>query len=371
MKSRLFFNLCRSDSASLAAEGRVRAVILDILLLVFLSGCVFGQTWTDIKGMELPPMPAHNDPKLAINAKGVPFIMYDVRSQRNTRALVKFEKGNWIQIGSQGYSGNTFENYWYTFVLDAAGVPYVIYLSDANFQPSRQRLNIIKFQAGAWISVGLSLVMSMTGNASVIVDATGAPYLIYHNFGSDDKPKLSVVKLENNVWVPVGPPSTALEAGGAPSLAMDTSGILYVAYRDSRSSGKLSVMRLEKGAWISVGSPGFSPNRIRSSSLALDASGVPYVAYVSEGNDYKLSVMKYQDGAWNFVGSKIITKTTGIAPSIEITSAGVPYVAHFDYGFGFSGKEFKMIKFDHGSWISVEPEDIYSESVDMPSTLKK
>ena len=56
-------------------------------------------------------------------------------------------------------------------------------------------------------------------------------------------------------------------------------------------------------SWQVVGSPGFSAGRADYTSLAIDGSGVPYVAYQDWGNGGKATVMKYSGGAWATVGS--------------------------------------------------------------------
>ena len=46
-------------------------------------------------------------------------------------------------------------------------------------------------------------------------------------------------------------------------------------------------------SWQVVGSAGFSAGQADYTSLAIDGSGVPYVAYQNGANDYKATVMKY------------------------------------------------------------------------------
>jgi hypothetical protein len=78
------------------------------------------------------------------------------------------------------------------------------------------------------------------------------------------------------------------------SLALDSSGVPYVAYRDGANSNKATVMKYDSGSgWVPVGSAGFSAGQADDTSLALDSSGVPYVAYTDLANGSKATVMKY------------------------------------------------------------------------------
>jgi hypothetical protein len=97
-------------------------------------------------------------------------------------------------------------------------------------------------------------------------------------------------------WQAVG--SAGFSAGRADyvSLAIDGSGMPYVAYRDGGNGYKATVRTYSGGAWTTVGSAGFSAGQADHTSLAIDGSGVPYVAYLDGGNGNKATVMKYSGG---------------------------------------------------------------------------
>jgi len=353
MKSRLFFHFFKTIK-----------IVFPIILSMFASGCVFAQAWTDMKIKGLDPI--SSDPKLIVNFKTGPFIIFnDISLKKNTRAIARFENDNWIHVGPQGVARASYGD---SFALDAAGVPYVTYKNVIN--ADQEKLFVMKLQNGDWVPVGIPIIMHNGGRTAISVGSTGTLYLAYDSYENDGKSKFSVVKLEKDSWIPVGPPiASGMIGGSSPSLALDFFGIPYISYMDTKIIAKLSVIKLENKTWISVGPFGFSSRRILSSSLALDSTGIPYVVYVSD--DYRLSIMKYKEGDWIFVGGQNIAKTSKYAPCIILNSAGVPYVAYMYAGLGLplvpGDLKFKMIKFDENSWVSVGPEEFSSKNTKSPS----
>lgn len=130
-------------------------------------------------------------------------------------------------------------------------------------------------------------------------------------------------------WEQVG--AAGFSAGQAwyTSLAFDSSGTPYVAYRDDANGLKASVMRFNGTAWEQVGTAGFGTGYTSYTSLVLDSSDRPYIAYVEPRNG-AISVMRFNGGSWEQVGAPYFTSTYGLDNQISLAldSSGTPYIAY-------------------------------------------
>jgi len=279
-------------------------------------------------------------------------------------SVAKFEMDAWILVEAQGFSStNVFP---VSLTVNANGIPYVAYkeviLND------NHKLWVMRLEGEDWIPVGPPVILMKNGftHISLALNAAGVPHVAYTEFDRNEH-KLLVMKFEEGIWVPVGPPIYPLNGGGHPSLALSSTGIPYVAYRDLDNRVKLSVVKLEGATWVPVGPPGFSVMTDDSPSLALDAAGVPYVAF--QGDDSRLSVMKYTRGTWAFVGQPDTSLKPGYFPSMMLDAASVPHVAYLQYAS--PGFKFWMKKFERGNWVFVEPPGFSSEKAGQPSSVQK
>lgn len=82
-------------------------------------------------------------------------------------------------------------------------------------------------------------------------------------------------------------------------------------------------------AWVPLGAVGFSSGEASNISMAVDGSGVPYVAYTDAANGNKLSVKKYTSSGWTIVGSEGIS--AGAATDISLVfKDNNPYVLYIE-----------------------------------------
>ena len=149
-------------------------------------------------------------------------------------------------------------------------------------------------------------------------------------------------------WSYVG--SAGFSAGSVAytSLALDSSGVPYVAYRDGANSNKATVMKYDSGSvWVPVGSAGFSADAVGFTSLALDSNNVPYVAYTDVANGFKATVMKYDGSAWVPVGSAGFSAGDAYSTSLALDSNNVPYVAYQDGSNSFKATVMKYDSIVH------------------------
>ncbi|WP_158649219.1 hypothetical protein [Aquella oligotrophica] len=123
---------------------------------------------------------------------------------------------------------------------------------------------------------------------------------------------------------------------------------VYIAYADGVYGGGVSVLKLssEGGSWDPVGPENFSNGPVNFISLAVDTTGVPYVAY--ESSNQLLAVRKYSGNSWVAVGGSTISTHIATWISIAINQAdNSPYVAYQESGL------IKVRRFDGESWVKV------------------
>lgn len=88
-----------------------------------------------------------------------------------------------------------------------------------------------------------------------------------------------------------------------PSLAIDATGLLYVAYADADNQFKVKVRKYDGSNWINLGLPnfsgypGFSAGKAEYINLVIDENNVPYVTYKDAGNSKKLTVATGDDSS--------------------------------------------------------------------------
>ena len=161
--------------------------------------------------------------------------------------------------------------------------------------------------------------------------------------------------------------SAGFTAGNAAfiSFAIDSTDILYVAYRDAVNSYKASVMKFNGTSWVQVGSAGFTAGQADEASLVFDSTDTPYVAYVDGANSYKTSVMKFNGTSWVQVGSAGFSAGTSNGISLAIDSTDTPYIAYTD--FNETDNAASVMKFDGTSWVYVGSVGFTAGSADYTS----
>jgi len=76
----------------------------------------------------------------------------------------------------------------------------------------------------------------------------------------------------------------------------------------------MTVQKFVAGAWVAVGAPGFSAGRAYYTSLAFESTGTPFVAYKDGNAGDKATVQKFVAGAWVVVRS---CAGTDVVPRFE------------------------------------------------------
>jgi hypothetical protein len=186
--------------------------------------------------------------------------------------------------------------------------------------------------AQEWTPVGkVGFTSNAVGIPSMALDKNGTPYIAF--LSSNDSHYITVMKYDGNKWVNVGLTSlgTAAYYGAALDIAIDTSGIPYVAFNDSAANTKLTVKKYNGSDWVNVGTVGFSPGYAFFISMSFDKkTNTPYVVFEDGANNSKATVMKFNGSQWTTVGKAGFSAGQSDWTSIDIDTSGTPYVVYQD-----------------------------------------
>ncbi|MCB0793090.1 MAG: T9SS type A sorting domain-containing protein, partial [Flavobacteriales bacterium] len=115
-----------------------------------------------------------------------------------------------------------------------------------------------------------------------------------------------------------------------PGMTLDENGEPVVVYADMSQGGKASVKRWNGTSWDLVGTSGFSDGAIDHPDIAVDASGVIYVAYSDQSHGFAITVQRF-DGTWSVVGLPNFSDGATNFISMDLDALGRPVVSYRDY----------------------------------------
>jgi subtilisin family serine protease len=270
------------------------------------------------------------DLSLALDASDTPYVAYGDQDNGTKATVMKYENGSWQIVGAAGFSAA--EALFTSLALDSSDTPYVAFEDGDN----SHRATVMKYQNGSWQTVGTAGigtgdVMSMMLFVSLALDSSDIPFIAYKDWGNDRK--ATVMKYAGGSWQTVGTAGFSEGYVNFLTLSLDSADIPYVAYKDHADAGnpKETVMKYESGSWRTVGVAGFTAGGFRETiSLSMDSSGIPFVAYSDAADDNKITVMKYESGSWQNVGTPGISAGSGYYPSLALDSSDTPLVGFMD-----------------------------------------
>lgn len=156
---------------------------------------------------------------------------------------------------------------------------------------------------GQWTLVGDVYESTPTSHQSIAIDSQGKPFVAFKD--GSELGKASVITLDNDVWVNVGTAGFSMEGFSGTEhhqLIFDSNDTPYLIFRDLNDDSKPSVMKYNGSTWEYVGSPSFTASSVSNTCLAMDSQGTLYAGFREAGLADKCSVMKFDGGDWEYVG---------------------------------------------------------------------
>lgn len=203
---------------------------------------------------------------------------------------------------------------------------------------------------GTWGTVGAAgISVGVATYQSIAIDASGVPYIAYKDASVSNK---AVVKKFNGTsWVnPDAVGAVSSGNGNFTNIVIHPSGTPYVVYQEGASSAKAAVKKLSGSSWVSVGAATISTSTALYECIAMSADGTPYIVYRDNSWYGNPTVKKYDSSAgWVSVGGSVSGTTNNANhTSIAVTAGGTIYVAYLEAVSAIFGV--KTFNTTSGSW---------------------
>jgi hypothetical protein len=183
--------------------------------------------------------------------------------------------------------------------------------------------------------------------SSMAIGSTGEVYVAYADEEMNEE--ITVRKYASGKWEYVGSRGFSSGWTACIDIAISGTGTPFVSFHDQGNGYRATVMSFDGSMWLTVGNPGFSASPVQGTSLAIDGNGKPNIAYSDAGNGGKLNVMTFSGGVWIPVGTAGFTPNGAYCPSLAFDGSGRPTVAFDD---AVSTKACVM-RYDGAGWIAV------------------
>jgi hypothetical protein len=287
---------------------------------------------------------------LALSITGQPYVAYDdYQFQPEGQATVMmFNDTNWVNVGIAGFSGGAA---WYTsLAINPSGEPYVAYSDGSSYGGA---VTVMKFDSSNWVYVGNpGFSASIADYVNLALSPTdGEPYVAYQDYAYDVQ--ATVMKFDGLNWVNVGNPGFSPGHVTYTSIVFNPIDYLpYVAFTAASEYGDtdwigVTVMRLDGNNWVNVGPLEFTGGGVWPQSLAFSPSGEPYVAYSDGGWNFldKATVMKFDGTSWIYVGAEGFSGVGADYTSLAFSPSGQLWVAYNNDTSGMMGPA-TVMKYD-------------------------
>lgn len=244
--------------------------------------------WIQI-GQDLPGI--DGPMKIQVGPQGVPYIFY--QSANNSLLIKKYNGTEWIDAAPSITAEPK------NAMVDTDGTIYVMQTPTVNFQTT---IKINKYAVGAnsWSSLNNLNLTFYSGQISL---ESYDGYLYFACINQQHNLLIKKISTSGDTWTSESP-ENGISDGNAqtPQLKKGPDGI-YIVYGDlSNNVNKVTVEKLNNSTWEPVGNKQFSKNGDAYPVLYFDHSGAPYVAFSNGSTAYGQGVFKFSNGLWEQLG---------------------------------------------------------------------
>ncbi len=193
--------------------------------------------------------------------------------------------------------------------------------------PYEYKVNVV-FLGKQWELFGDNLTVPTAASPKLAINPLNSnPYFIYQRTGKDetgatiatDNRKVAVMGYVGGQWQNLGDKLGISDfRADAQTLAFNSAGELYVAYKDYFNAEQRGTVKKYTGAaWATVGNNRFTPMKIDYLTMAMDASDVPVISMTKQSNatEYPIIpqrgvyVTSYKNNQWGDATGALTGKT--------------------------------------------------------------
>lgn len=276
-------------------------------------------------------------------------------STDNTIRVKKYDGSSWNQVGSVDSFPQSFI-FATSLAFDTKNIPYLAY--ESNFYPG-----IKKYDGGNWHSLDTTGLGWPYNGILMDIGSNDTPYIAQTDLSNGNK--VSVMKYNGTVWVPVGNKYFSAGAALGVAFAVSKNNVPYVAYRDGGNGNRATVMKYDGTNWINVGPVGFSSGYASNFSICFDTNDTPYLAYANDSTltFYGMAHVKKFDGInWVSVGDTAFSFDRVHDFYLALNKNNTPYVVYKDW---VNKAYLTVMKYNGAKWLPVGPSGF---SYQLPST---
>ncbi len=211
---------------------------------------------------------------------------------------------SWSQVGS------TLSNFYLTsegneMAFNNNGILYI-----CGFNATTSNTEVHYLSGGTWNLLNMSGFADLYNVQSyrIAFDKLNNLYVVYQGITGVNTSYVGLQKWNGSSWSNLGS-SSQIFYGSQPFISIDSSNVVYVAYRQKDNSGSTWVTHVKKfdgTNWVEVGSStgiGTSGPASGVVKLEFDNTNSPYVCFLSPEYSGYASVYKFDGSNWNFISN--------------------------------------------------------------------
>lgn len=265
------------------------------------------------------------DTDIAFDDEGTLYLGYkDFGNTDQKTTVKKYADDAWSTVGTDRFTPMKSDKH--SFTIGEKNQPVIaVSTGTATTGFVRRALYVSSYLSGVWGNITPTITNQLITACDVFRGLDGKTYLAILDRNSN----LSMFKLLNNTWIPVGPVSFRATDGlpGYTSVAgaVDAQGIAYIVYQTNVSSQRLNrVLKFNGTIWEELGSAGNSQDQDEKYALAIDPNGKLYFGFA---NTTGLYVRTFNKNTKNWNTPRLVVSGKINTFDLQVASDGIPYLA--------------------------------------------